>query len=534
LANITGTNGNDSLSGTSSDDSISGLDGNDTLFGLRGDDTLNGGAGADTMVGGVGDDIYFADSLDTIVEAAGVGTDRVLVIGAFALANGVDIEEIRVLTTQGTQVSGNDTAGQVLIGNFGNDVLTANAVGTTLIGDAGNDAYFVNSDDVIVETTNAGIDQVFFDPLSGAGTAFTLGANLENLLNSNGSAIASQLTGNALNNLINGSNGAEILSGLDGNDTLFGGSGNDTLEGGAGIDELFGSSNDDLLIGGGDNDFMDGGQGVDTMQGGTGNDMYNMLSDGSDVVIENANEGFDRVNASFSVTLAANVEALVMFGTDAINGTGNGLSNLMIGNAGANSISGLGGVDEIFGDDGNDTLDGGSGADSMSGGSGNDTFFIDDAGDLVFEDAGAGTDRVDASVSYTLGAAQEIEVLQLTGTGNINATGNDFAQTIAGNSGSNTIASGAANDEMFGQGGNDTFVYALGDGDDLVGDFTGAGVALGDVVVLQGTGINDLNGLLAATVDVVGGCEVTFAAGQQLSFRDVSKAQLDAGDFVFA
>jgi hypothetical protein len=86
---------------------------------------------------------------------------------------------------------------------------------------------------------------------------------------------------------------------------------------------------------------------------------------------------------------------------------------------------------------------------------------------------------------------------------------------------------------MFAQAGNDTFVYTLGDGDDLVGDFQGAGLALGDVVVLQNTGITNFADLMAATVDVIGGCEATFAAGQQLSFRQVSKAQFDASDFVF-
>ena len=43
----------------------------------------------------------------------------------------------------------------------------------------------------------------------------------------------------------------------------------------------------------------------------------------------------------------------------------------------------------------------------MAGGTGNDTYIVDSASDVVIEAAGAGTDRVNAYVSYTLGANVE-------------------------------------------------------------------------------------------------------------------------------
>ena len=60
-----------------------------------------------------------------------------------------------------------------------------------------------------------------------------------------------------------------------------------------------------------------------------------------DVVTENANEGTDTVQASVTYTLAANVENLTLTGTGNINGTGNTLDNVIIGNSGNNVLTGL-------------------------------------------------------------------------------------------------------------------------------------------------------------------------------------------------
>jgi len=98
----------------------------------------------------------------------------------------------------------------------------------------------------------------------------------------------------------------------------------------------------------------------------------------------------------------------------------------------------------------------------MQGLGGNDTYYVDNAGDIVKELAGGGSDRVLTSVSYTLTAGQEIESLSTTnnaGTGAINLTGNAFAQTILGNAGANVIDGGAGNDILRGLGGADQFKF---------------------------------------------------------------------------
>ena len=63
------------------------------------------------------------------------------------------------------------------------------------------------------------------------------------------------------------------------------------------------------------------------------------------------------------------------------------------------------------------------------------------AGDVVFENAGEGTDAVFASVNHTLSANMETLVQQ--GAGNISGTGNTLANSLFGNSGNNTLDGGA-------------------------------------------------------------------------------------------
>src|SRR5690606_37832563 len=113
-------------------------------------------------------------------------------------------------------------------------------------------------------------------------------------------------------------------------------------------------------------------------------------------------------------------------------------------------------------------LNGGGGADGMAGALGDDTYFVDNAGDRVLEYAGQGTDTVFTSVSYSLAANQEVEVLATTdnaATTAINLTGNEFGQKLQGNSGANALSGGGGNDVLDGGGGNDWM--AGGTGNDI-------------------------------------------------------------------
>ncbi|MBT9099626.1 hypothetical protein KFZ76_18165 [Methylovulum psychrotolerans] len=140
----------------------------------------------------------------------------------------------------------------------------------------------------------------------------------------------------------------------------------DVLLGSAGNDMLLGAAGNDVLVGDLGDDLLDGGSGIDTLVGGAGNDTY-IVDNAADIVAELNKGGTDTVDASVSVTLTLNVENLVLTGTAALNGTGNGSNNDLLGNAAANVLSGGAG---------NDTINGGAGNDNLTGGTGKDTFIF--------------------------------------------------------------------------------------------------------------------------------------------------------------
>jgi Ca2+-binding RTX toxin-like protein len=126
------------------------------------------------------------------------------------------------------------------------------------------------------------------------------------------------------------------------------------------------------------------------------------------------------------------------------------------GSAGADTLLGGTGVDTLNGAAGNDHLDGGAGNDRLVGGLGDDVYVIDSTLDVITELAAVGSDTVYSSVTHTLGAT--LEHLTLTGSANLNATGNALGNFLLGNSGHNLINGRAGADLMAGGAGDDTYV----------------------------------------------------------------------------
>ena len=400
------------VTGNALDNVLTGNTGNNTISGGDGNDTLDGGsAGTDSLLGGLGNDIYIVDRSTglTLTEGSAAGTDEVRASVGYTL--GTDFENLTLTGTGNISGTGN-TLANTLVGNSGNNTLDGLGGADTLRGGIGNDIYIVdNTGDVVTENAGEGTDEIRSSVAIAA-----LAANVENALLTGTSAL--NATGNGLNNIITGNGG---------NNTLNGGAGNDRLDPGT--------------------------AGTDILQGSTGDDVYVITRATGITVTENLAEGTDSVEASVTHTLAANVENLLLTGSAAINGTGNGLDNLITGNSGSNTLVGAAG---------NDRLDPGSaGTDVLQGGTGDDVYVLTrSTGITITENASEGIDRVEATVAATLGS--NIEVLFLTGTAAINGTGNTLANLLRGNSGINVLAGGGGNDIIEGGVGADTLSNTAG------------------------------------------------------------------------
>ncbi|WP_341798259.1 MULTISPECIES: peroxidase family protein [unclassified Pseudomonas] len=488
---------------------------NNIMIGGAGNDLLNGGAGADRLLGGLGNDIYVVDNVaDVVIEATGAGTDSVrTTLASYTLGGNV---ENLIYTGVGNFIGGGNTLNNIMIGAAGNDLLNGGAGADRLVGGLGNDIYVVDTaSDVVIEDAGAGTDSVRTTLAS-----YTLGANVENLTYTGaGNFIGG---GNTLDNLMTGGVGNDLLNGGAGVDRMVGGLGNDiyvvdnvadvvieatgagtdsvrtTLASytlGANVENLIytgvgnfiggGNTLNNIMIGAAGNDLLNGGAGADRLVGGLGNDIY-VVDTASDVVIEDAGAGTDSVRTTLaSYTLGANVENLISTGAGNFSGGGNTLNNILISGAG------------------DDLLNGGTGADRMVGDLGNDTYVVDNAGDVLIEAAGAGTDSVRTTLaSYTLGA--NIENLTYTGVGNFSGSGNTLDNIITSGAGNDVLNGGAGNDQLLGGSGNDTLnggddndSLDGGLGNDILNGGTGSDTLFGDAgndILSGGSGNDFLNG----------------------------------------
>lgn len=219
---------------------------------------------------------------------------------------------------------------------------------------------------------------------------------------------------------------------------FYGGDGDDRLEADFGtLAFAHGGAGDDTLLGGAGNDSLVGGIGDDELSGGAGRDTL----DGDDA-------------------------------TDFVSGGGNG-------------------DDELYGGADDDTLVGGGGDDLLRGQDGDDKLVGDPTAESAWGhdvlDGDRGVDTVDytdrkADLSLTLdnaaddGAAGEgdnllgVEVI-LSGEGNDQLSGDDYANTLVGGLGGDRISGGGGedrldgslgNDDLFGDRGNDTLLGGIG------------------------------------------------------------------------
>lgn len=367
-------------------------------------------------------------------------------------------------------------------------------IGTGLAFDANGDAIggTISSIEVLLNNGTTSVMTIkdlnlSFEAAHDAATTFDKWGFEEWLFNKsdtfNGSAGDDDLAGRAGNDILNGNDGNDHITGGEGDDTYDGGNGFDVLSyqdtygtrtaiGGVKLDATTGIATDpygfsesfknfeeyrgtqfaDSLVGSAINEAFMGLGGRDAIDGGAGVDTVRYDRD----VQRGGNFGVN-VNLTTGTAIDGFGSQDTLKNIENVRGTNS--NDTIAGNAASNTLRGFAG---------NDSLNGSGGADDIRGGQGNDTYFVDSTGDIVDEsfDNGAGSDTVRSSISFNLGSTTavkgSVENLSLTGTANINGTGNALNNSLNGNNGNNSLDGGAGNDMIYGGLGNDTLAGSAG------------------------------------------------------------------------
>jgi T1SS-143 domain-containing protein len=197
------------------------------------------------------------------------------------------------------------------------------------------------------------------------------GAPFSNLAPEEGTIVGGEATGDTLS-------GIEGIVGGHGNDVLIGNSHANYFDGGAGADTINAEGGDDVVVYDGTDLVVDGNAGNDIL----------IVKDAAQIDLSEVNDqsqgdvaivtGFEHVDASAS--------------NAAVELTGDGKANTLIGGSG------------------NDILDGGAGDDTLTGGKGADTFLASGGDDLITDYNKGEGDAVDISNLLTDATRDNLEV----------------------------------------------------------------------------------------------------------------------------
>ena len=499
---IQGFAGNDQLAGGADNDVIDGGFGNDLIAGQEGADHIVGGGGSDIMSGGSGDDVIigFGDgsfATDIDVFAGGEGDD--------SLSGGTGTDIYRFARGDGrdtiADLGGNDriefaagiVAGDVSVVQVGRDVelRIANDGGRIRITGALDGAIAIET---IAFADGATWDwnEVLTRSLQGSAGDDTLGVPV------------TFVNGRTLD----GKAGNDVLQGGAGDDTLIGGTGNDTLKGGAGDDTY-------VFARGDGQDIILDAAGTNTLSFAAGilSTEVRAVSGAANLVLEIASTG-DRIDLGSPATPGMGVSrvsfadgtvwteaTLIAMARAATDG-----NDIIRGDDLDNALAGAAGDDILIGNGGADSLDGGAGSDRLEGGSGDDTYLFSANGghDRIADIAGNDTLLLAADIApaditvsqsrdgndFTLlvkSTGARVTIENALGAGGIEsirfADGTVWAtadlierapsfddDVLTGDGGANVMAGGLGNDHLSGGAGNDAYLFARGDGSDVIYD----------------------------------------------------------------
>jgi Ca2+-binding RTX toxin-like protein len=430
---VYGTEGNDTIYGSTGGDDLDGLAGNDRIYGNSGDDILSGGTGNnDLLQGDRGSDTYLFTS-----------GDGYTTINNYDLYKLVDNSHDRL---RFTDIPSSD----VLI-----------------------ERSYVQSLSLTVQSTNERIYIPDFFKVNGAGVEdlYALGSIefSDNVVLTLDQIKQRLIQGTSGNDNIIGYSDDEVYDGLAGNDVIRGGGGADTY--------LFGYGDGQDTVSDGS---LAGELDVIRFKSGiTPDDVDVSLSDEytNDLELTLIATG-DKITLSQFLLLSNPLNSFQVEFVDSpvvwtfddlqqilLNVTDN--DDKVIGTITADQIDGEGGNDSISGWDGNDVLSGGSGNDQLDGDNGDDQL-----------DGGAGNDRLSGDNGNDHLSGAEGDDILSGGSGNDSLSGGLGNDYLNGSSDDDVLDGGAGNDQLIGESGNDTYLFGLGDGQDIIYNNDGLGGGL--------------------------------------------------------
>ena len=536
---ITSRDGNDYVEGGQGNDTINAREGNNTVYGQDGNDSITTGSGNDYIVGGVGNDtIEFGGGSDYV--EAGEGDD---VINAGSNLHSDYYQWYYPHSNDQVHGgAGNDTLNLTADSGDANELDGVDGVETINL--TGGGSYSIS----VIDNSFFDIDTTTSTTINATTIGGTLyfngndgdipGYNLSGYPSLDDGVLSRAITvkGGANNDTIITGLGADSIEGNAGNDSISSGAGNDTVWMGTGTDNVnLGAGTNILNVNGGDFDV------TDTVNGNAGDDTARLINDGTNggadnetavlgagvtglerVVVIDSNDGI--FNGNVTVTLDAG------FAQSNITIDGSAMDSNEVLTVFANANSPIENV-VIVGGAAADVFYMGDnlGSDSITGNGGNDTIVMDGtvvdgdfAGVTSVETLTMTSGFINGTVngdSATLGlTAQGAGIVTVNGTDGgdlVNASTYTVGITVHGNSGNDTITSGAGNDTITGD-----------DGDDLITSNNGADSVDG------GAGNDTLVTGAGADTIIMGSGTDSVDAGTEADVIRAYNTQLDETDTI--
>jgi Ca2+-binding RTX toxin-like protein len=449
--------GNGSIEGTDAGEIIDGLDGDDVITGRGGDDTLRGGLGNDTYVWNLGDG-------NDVISDSGVGQSNVLRFGEGISPSGVTVK-------RRGYAGYSDSCVMELVVEATGEVIT------------------------IPDWNNNKLARVEFAD----GTAWSA-EDVENIV------------GNR-------------VAGTDGNDSLSGTSGPDVMIGGRGDDILAGSYGSDVYV-------WNLGDGNDTIRDSWQNGDVNVIRFGEGVSPDNI-DGARHGTSSLILVVGESGERITLDGWFSSDNAKNIRFEFADGTVWAeeelarftaHSIVGYDGDDVLNGYENNNIMIGGKGNDALQGAGGSDTYIwnLGDGNDVILDYRNTGDisvlklgdgvrpedlefrrvggyEQSDMQITvkptgetitvsrWYWGSAYQLtriefangdvlDTAEIESRLNLRYDGTPGDDRLIGSPMDDVLAGGPGNDTLEGSAGNDVYIWNLGDGNDVIYDYTGLNV----------------------------------------------------------